>query len=142
MVNTNAGKFEELLPSHSRHEGAEVKKHKLLIWVIFWQFNEKLFCFRYEYEFPDNYIRPWRHFFPDQDEVTSLVFLQSYLSQVGFDEFLNRHRDPKDIEKEVLEKKLANTDPFKGDRCVYGKATVKHESPMFAKLCTVIRSSC
>ena len=35
---------------------------------------------------------------------------------MGFDEFLNRHRDPKDIEKEVLEKKLANTDPFKGDR--------------------------
>ena len=39
--------------------------------------------------------------------------------QVGFDEFLNRHRDPKDIEKEVLEKKLANTDPFKGDRYLF-----------------------
>merc|ERR1711925_60853 len=58
---------------------------------------------RYEYEFPDPYIRPWNNFY-----VTNL--------RKGFDEFLNRHRDPKDIEKEVLEKKLAQTDPFKGDR--------------------------
>jgi len=58
---------------------------------------------RYEYEFPEHYVKPWRSFIID--DTTS-----------GFDEFLNKHRDPKDIEKQVLEKKLANTDPFTGDR--------------------------
>lgn len=57
---------------------------------------------RYEYEFPDPYIRPWNNFY-----VTNL--------RKGFDEFLNRHRDPKDIEREVLVKKLAHTCPFEGD---------------------------
>jgi len=76
---------------------------------------------RYEYEFPEDYIRPWRNFFPNQEEV-------------GFDEFLNRHRDPKDLEKEVLEKKLANTDPFKGDKDAELQFPGLHDSDLYEVL--------
>ena len=31
---------------------------------------------------------------------------------IGFDEFMDRHRNPKDLEREVLEAKLKHTDPF------------------------------
>ena len=58
---------------------------------------------RYEYEFPEPYVKPWRSFYVDQVDA-------------GFNEFLDRHRDPKDIERQVLESKLANTSPFTGDR--------------------------
>ena len=44
---------------------------------------------RYEYEFPLPYIKPWNRFFPFE------------LAE-GFNEILDKHRDPKDIEKEVL----------------------------------------
>jgi large subunit ribosomal protein L38 len=72
---------------------------------------------RYEYEFPEHYVRPWRNFFPDQERV-------------GFDEFLNRHRDPKDVERQVLEKKLANTSPFTGDQDAELKFPGLHESDL------------
>ena len=58
---------------------------------------------RYEYEFPEPYVKPWKSFYVDQIDK-------------GFNEFLDRHRDPKDIERQVLESKLANTSPFTGDR--------------------------
>jgi len=80
---------------------------------------------RYEYEFADDYVKPWRNFFPDQEEV-------------GFDEFLNRHRDPKDIEKEVLEKKLAQTDPFKGDRDADLQFPGLHDKDLYDMLPTPI----
>ncbi|XP_023320347.1 39S ribosomal protein L38, mitochondrial isoform X3 [Eurytemora carolleeae] len=57
---------------------------------------------RYEYEFPLPFIKPWNQFF----EMNKAK---------GFNEFMDRHRDPKDIEKEVLIKKLKHTHPFKGD---------------------------
>jgi len=69
---------------------------------------------RYEYEFPDWYVRPWNNFFH-----TNL--------KDGFDEFLDRHRDPKDLEKEVLECKLAHTNPFTGDTEAYVKYPGIHE---------------
>ena len=41
--------------------------------VFFWQYHKKFVCYRYEYEFTDNYVRPWRSFFPDQVEVIFLI---------------------------------------------------------------------
>jgi len=57
---------------------------------------------RYEYEFPEPYIRPWSNFYYSNPTK-------------GFNEFMDRHRDPKDIEQEVFVKKLAHTCPFEGD---------------------------
>ena len=54
---------------------------------------------RYEYEFPDWYVTPW------------MFHLNTNLN-IGFDEFMDRHRNPKDLEREVLEAKLKHTDPF------------------------------
>ena len=55
---------------------------------------------------------------------------------------MNRHRDPKDIEKEVLEKKLANTDPFKGDR-FFGTTIVKatNNHPLMSRPIAVLMIS-
>jgi len=64
---------------------------------------------KFEYEFPDWYVTPW--LFP---------FAQSAPSH-GFDEFLDRRRNPKDLEREVLEEKLRHTDPFTGDTEAYIK---------------------
>jgi len=72
---------------------------------------------KYEYEFPDWYVRPWRNFFDQGKEQ-------------GFDEFLDRRRDPKDIEKDVLEVKLAHTNPFTGDTDAYIKYPGIHEEEL------------
>ena len=72
---------------------------------------------RYEYEFPDWYIKPWSEFFHGN-------------LKDGFDEFLDRHRDPKDIEREVLEVKLAHTNPFTGDMDAYIKYPGIHEEEL------------
>jgi len=57
---------------------------------------------KYEYEFPLPYIKQWNSF-------------KMRISDKGFNEFLDRHRDPKDIEKEVFVKKLKHTHPYLGD---------------------------
>jgi len=72
---------------------------------------------RYEYEFPDWYVKPWSQ------------FGQTNLKD-GFDEFLDRHRDPKDIQREVLEVKLAHTNPFTGDTEAYIKYPGIHEEEL------------
>ena len=69
---------------------------------------------RYEYEFPDWYVSPW------------MFHINNNLKD-GFDEFLDRHRDPKDLEKEVLETKLQHTDPFVGDTEGYVKYPGIHQ---------------
>ncbi|CAB4065069.1 MRPL38 [Lepeophtheirus salmonis] len=56
----------------------------------------------YEYEFLPSYVRPWSSMFP-RKKVD------------GFNLFLDRHRDPKEIQEEVLRKKLNDTHPFEGD---------------------------
>jgi hypothetical protein len=45
---------------------------------------------RFEYEFPLPYIRTWNNYYPMN-------------LNKGFNEFMDRHRDPKDIQKEILE---------------------------------------
>jgi hypothetical protein len=55
---------------------------------------------RYEYDFPLPYIRSWNNYY-----VNTI--------QKGFNEFLDRHRDPKDIQKEVLEVRMV----YYRDRC-------------------------
>eukprot|EP00092_Neocalanus_flemingeri_P010114 GFUD01010898.1.p1 GENE.GFUD01010898.1~~GFUD01010898.1.p1 ORF type:complete len:470 (-),score=120.69 GFUD01010898.1:61-1470(-) len=72
---------------------------------------------RYEYEFPDWYVKPWNDFFHDN-------------LKDGFDEFLDRHRDPKDIEREVMEVKLAHTNPFTGNMDSYIKYPGIHEEEL------------
>jgi len=72
---------------------------------------------RYEYEYPDWYVAPWKYYFH-----TNL--------KDGFDEFLDRHRDPKDIQREVLQIKLSHTDPFVGDTDAYIKYPGIHEVEM------------
>jgi len=57
---------------------------------------------RYEYEFPLPYIKQWNSF-------------KQKVNTKGFNEFLDRHRDPKDIEKQILIKKLKHTHPYEGD---------------------------
>jgi hypothetical protein len=52
---------------------------------------------RYEYDFPLPYIRSWNNYY-----VNTI--------QKGFNEFLDRHRDPKDIQKEVLEVRMEYRD--------------------------------
>jgi hypothetical protein len=52
---------------------------------------------RYEYDFPLPYIRSWNNYY-----VNTI--------QKGFNEFLDRHRDPKDIQKEVLEVRMVYRD--------------------------------
>jgi len=72
---------------------------------------------RYEYEFPDWYVKPWSHMFHGD-------------LKDGFDEFMDRHRDPKDIQREVLEAKLAHTNPFTGDTEAYIKYPGIHEDEL------------
>jgi hypothetical protein len=55
---------------------------------------------RYEYDFPLPYIRSWNNYY-----VNTI--------QKGFNEFLDRHRDPKDIQKEVLEVRIV----YRDQRC-------------------------
>lgn len=69
---------------------------------------------RYEYEFPDWYVTPW------------MSHINTNLKD-GFDEFLDRHRNPKDVEREVLEAKLGNTDPFLGNKESYVKYPGIHQ---------------
>ena len=61
-----------------------------------WNYNSFIYSIfkepKYEYEFMPPYIQPWNRFeMRDRESVTK-----------GFNEFLDEHRDPKDIEKEVL----------------------------------------
>jgi len=72
---------------------------------------------RYEYEFPVPYTRQWNTFYPRELDC-------------GFNEFLDRFRDPKDIEKEVLVKKLKHTNPYYGDTNDYIKYPRAHESEL------------
>jgi len=71
---------------------------------------------KYEYEFMPSYIQPWNRF-----EMRDLESMNK-----GFNEFLDEHRDPKDIEKEVLLKKLQHTNPYKGDTEGYMKYPLAH----------------
>jgi len=57
---------------------------------------------RYEYEFPEPYVAPWNDFYGPGNSK-------------GFNDFLDRHRDPKDVAQEVLVAQLGHTDPFRGD---------------------------
>ena len=73
---------------------------------------------RYEYEVPEWYVKPWSHMFHGD-------------LKDGFDEFMDRHRDPKDIQREVLEAKLANANPFTGRYCeAYMKYPGIHEEEL------------
>jgi len=75
---------------------------------------------RYEYEFPDWYVKPWSQ------------YTHRNLKN-GFDEFLDRHRDPKDVQREVLEVKLSHTNPFTGDTEAYMKYPGIHEMELHEK---------
>lgn len=73
---------------------------------------------RYEYEFPEPFIKSWYNFYGPNTKAT------------GFDEFLDRHRDPKEIEMEVLETKLKHTHPFEGNTNAYIKYPGAHENEL------------
>jgi len=75
---------------------------------------------RYEYEFMAPFIHPWNRY-EMRDGQSTGVRLQ------GFNEFMDQHRDPKDIEREVLMKKLAHTHPYEGDTEGYMKYPLAHE---------------
>lgn len=51
----------------------------------------------YEYDFPETYIKPQEHFPKRQ----------------AFNLYLDKHRDPKQINKEFLQRKLKDVHPFK-----------------------------
>jgi len=72
---------------------------------------------RFEYEFPEWFIAPWY-----QPQPTNI--------RAGFDEFLDRHRDPKDLEREVLELKLKTTHPYEGDTESYLRYPGVHEEEL------------
>jgi len=78
---------------------------------------------RYEYEFPLPYIKQWNKWWNKNDGTTS-----------GFNEFLDRRRDPKDIEKEVLIKKLKHTHPFEGETVKNMKYPLAHEEDLLEVL--------
>lgn len=80
---------------------------------------------RFEYEFPEPYIKSWDSFYPLNQSK-------------GFNEFLDRHRDPKDIEKEVLENKLKHTHPFLGDTDDYIQYPGAHEGELLETFCQPI----
>eukprot|EP00088_Acartia_fossae_P053021 TRINITY_DN6016_c0_g1_i2.p1 TRINITY_DN6016_c0_g1~~TRINITY_DN6016_c0_g1_i2.p1 ORF type:complete len:480 (-),score=84.01 TRINITY_DN6016_c0_g1_i2:110-1549(-) len=69
---------------------------------------------RYEYEFQAPHIEPWREY-----EIRDKT--------ISFNEFLDQYRDPKDIEREVLVKKLAHTHPYHGDTEGHIKYPLAHE---------------
>lgn len=79
---------------------------------------------RYEYEFPLPYIKSWTQPFTPEVEQ-------------GFNDFLDKHRDPKDLEKEVLIKKLKHTNPYHGDTEVF-KYPLAHEEELKESLPTPI----
>ena len=59
---------------------------------------------KYEYNFMPAYVRPWNDLFKDH-----------FAAQQGFNNFLDKYRDPKEIQEEILKKRLKTLDPFKGD---------------------------
>merc|ERR1739844_828856 len=59
---------------------------------------------KYEYNFLPPYIRPWNDLFKDH-----------FANQQGFNHFLDKYRDPKEIQEEILKKRLRSLDPFEGD---------------------------
>ena len=59
---------------------------------------------KYEYNFLPQYVRPWNDLHKDH-----------FANQMGFNHFLDKYRDPKEIQEEVLKKRLTTLDPFKGD---------------------------
>lgn len=59
---------------------------------------------KYEYNFLPPYVRPWNDLFKDH-----------FANQSGFNNFLDKYRDPKEIQEEILKKRLKSLDPFKGD---------------------------
>jgi len=73
---------------------------------------------RYEYEFPEYYTKSWTSFYGPGG------------LEKGFNEFLDRHRDPKEIEMEVLENKLKHTHPFQGDLNAFIKYPGAHEQEL------------
>merc|ERR1711983_455472 len=88
---------------------------------------------RYEYDFPPPYTTPW-------NEKMPRIF-------TPFNFFLDTKREPKEIQEEVLRKKLKLTHPFKGqlDKDIkfpnahepffyYHKDKAKHGSGEFVKL--------
>lgn len=76
---------------------------------------------RYEYEFPLPYMKQWNMFGPR-------------VRDTGFNEYMDKHRDPKDIEKEVLIKKLAHTHPFFGDTEAFIRYPEAHEADLLEVL--------
>ena len=59
---------------------------------------------KYEYHFLPPYVRPWNDLYKDH-----------FANQKGFNLFLDKYRDPKEIQEEILKKRLKTLDPFKGD---------------------------
>ena len=59
---------------------------------------------KYEYNFLPPYVRPWNDLFKDH-----------FANQQGFNHFLDKYRDPKEIQEEILKKRLRSLDPFEGD---------------------------
>jgi len=57
---------------------------------------------RYEYHFTQPFVAPWNRFFPKKYKQ-------------AFNLFLDRYREPKDVQEELVRKKLASFDPFSGD---------------------------
>merc|ERR1712226_716428 len=80
---------------------------------------------RYEYEFPEFYVKSWRNPVLDNNKA-------------GFNEFMDRHLDPKDIERQVLEKKLGNTNPFTGDREAEFKYPGLHDRDLYEQFAAPI----
>ena len=80
---------------------------------------------RYEYHFLPPYVRPWNDLFKDH-----------FANQKGFNLFLDKYRDPKEIQEEIFKKRLKTLDPFKGDldrRIKYPNAHSPHPDQKEAK---------
>ena len=59
---------------------------------------------KFEYHFLPQYNRPWNDLYRDH-----------FAKHQGFNNFLDRYRDPKEIQEEVFKKRLKTIDPFRGD---------------------------
>ena len=80
---------------------------------------------KYEYHFLPRYSRPWNDMYKDH-----------FANKQGFNNFLDRYRDPKEIQEEILKKRLKTLDPIEGDldrRIKYPNAHFPHPDSKEAK---------
>ena len=80
---------------------------------------------KYEYHFLPPYVRPWNDLYQDH-----------FANKKGFNHHLDKFRDPKEIQEEILKKRLKSLDPFKGDldrEIKYPNAHPPHADSVLAK---------